>query len=373
MPTWRAKASAPARISLASDFLALITGDSGWDWLTPWVWVLGVRFYDTAEFCSHGPGPRLDPLSITDFLTPTIGPDRLWDKLANVARDRIFGAFCEMAPEPTEAGWTTPTCLTDTSTRDFHWLDMIAVPVGATKYRWQMSNVSGPNPEYALYETNTSTSSYRYSYTGNAVDGSLHELNVAPAPYNESLWIEWRSSGTAATICWSFYMPAGFGPAVPWEPTAQPPVIGALEPTHNTYTSIADLGVELDHQEDKLDQLRQTLAFLVQIQAAPSLAPDEVLPGPDLPVDPPVDIPPGAIAAVVTVSSIPASSNVELLDPQRYSRLGQITLGTADGWLPSIKIEHNPQMVVPLPPWAKLIRVGVYSPATATVRFLTKL
>jgi hypothetical protein len=373
MPTWVPKATAPARISLASDFLALITGDATWDWLTPWVWVLGVRFYDTAEFCARGPGPVLDPLTIADFLTPTVGPGRLWDKLANIARDRIFGAFCEQPAVIGTAGWCTYFDGTYSASGSDGWVDYPSpyalFPATTTQIRYRTSGTLVDGGSLSLRFWSEASTHVRVDACSN--DGAFHTVTI-PAGARRTT-IEWNGPRGDHPVTFDYDCDVGGSPAVEWTPTVQPPVIGALEPTHNTYTTIADLGAELDHQEDKLDQLRQTLAFLVQIQAAPSLAPDEVLPGPDLPVDPPVDIPVGAIAAVVTVSTIPASSNVELLDPQRYSRLGMITLGTADGWLPSIHIEHNPQMIVPLPPWAKLIRVSVYSPATATVRFLTKL
>ncbi len=285
----------------------------------------------------------------------------------------MFGAFCQLPQALDVVGWSDYVCRGGTTTVDFQNFGILAIPAGATKVRVNVTVQTGHVGDGATIVTCAvpfAGGTVLHGWDG--VVGHVYEYDLSLGSGSHGIYMEWRSAGMTATECYSFYGP---GLAAPLEhiPTSQPPVIGALPPNVRTYSSIADLGVELDHQEDKLDQIRQTLAFLVQIQATPDLGTDAVDPGSDLPTTDPVDVPPGAIAAVVTISSIPSSSNVELLEPQRYSRVGRITLGTSDGWLPSLAIEHNPQLVVPLPPWVKLIRVSVYPPATAAVRFLTKL
>jgi len=373
MPGWVPKAGMPAHFNLADEFVALATGDDQWSWLTPWAWVLGVPFYETSAFCAQGPGPPVLQIGLGDFVTPTIGQGALWDKIARIYRDRVFGAFCEM---PSPDGWTEFVCHTCVSgAPGVTNIDVIGrTPAGASHFKWYSTLWSSPTDgNLAVCANIDGSGGTRFNMFPGQDSGTIGPETrpeaVVPGDYILSNFQSRGAAGTIMTFCWAVDGATGLSHT----PTLQPPVIGALEPTSRVYGSIADLGVELDHQEDKLDQLRQSLAFLIQQQASPSLAPDAVEPGPDLPAAPPVDIPPGAIAAVVTVASIPASSNVELLNPQRYSRVGRITLGTSDGWLPSMAIEHNPQLIVPLPPWAKLVRVSVYPPATATVRFLTKL
>jgi hypothetical protein len=353
--------------------VALATGDDQWSWLTPWAWVLGVPFYDTAEFCAQGPS-TVPQIQLSDFFTPTIGQGALWDKIGRIYRDRVFGAFCEVATG-------TELCEYTEFDSDTSWSDANSVQVVHVTVRPGVSqiNITFTPSNASRYSTYVQTGfqaqifhSASTVYTGAFGPGAGNSSGLQAAGSLE-FWFSPQIVGETIAGRLFIVQVAACEPGATHDPTPQPPVIGALEPTHKTYASIADLGAELDHLEDKGDQLRQSLAFLIQQQASPSLAPDDVLPGPDVPTDPPVDIPPGAIAAVVTVSAIPTSSSVELLEPQRYSRLGMITLGTADGWLPSMHIEHNPQLVVPLPPWAKLIRVSVFPPATATVRFLTKL
>jgi hypothetical protein len=56
--------------------------------------------------------------------------------------------------------------------------------------------------------------------------------------------------------------------------------------------------------------------------------------------------------------------------PVKYFRAGRYTLGSANGWLPAVEIEHNPQLVAGLPSGVDRIQVVVNPPATATVTAL---
>jgi hypothetical protein len=371
---WQPKSSAPAHFNLADEFVALITGDDQWAWLTPWAFYLGVPFYETAAFCAQGPGPAVEPLTLLDFVTPTIGPGALADKLSRIARDRVFGAFCEL-PLPTGAFGDD-------------WIYVDVFPSGTYAVVDTLMSAGSTQVEVQLLDgffgaaANDQVNLTQIHPPGDTGDQVVFYHNIGQNAALPGIGSDWLLSTTVypairvqTILDATVHVRMRFNGAglAAHTPTVQPPVIGALPPTLRTYGSIADLGVELDHQEDKLDQIRQTLAFLVQMQASPSLAPDNVADGPEQPTGDPVPIPLGAIAAVVTVTAIPASSSVENLAPQRYSRLGMVTLGTSFGWLPSQHLEHNPQLVVPLPPWVTFVRVSVFAPATSSVRFLTKL
>ena len=247
-------------------------------------------------------------------------------------------------------------------------VDGVAIPASATVLRIRTTTapvggsptavVLNPGPlVVGLDVIGTGVGTYDLVLPGGA--GAIHNYSV-----------DIHGNGTWG-VCFSTNFPAG-APAVDHTPTEQPPVVGALPPETKVYLTIPDVGAELDQQEYKLDQLRQTVAYLVQSQALPSAGAGSVVSGAPIDGGGSVDVPAGAVGLVVTCSAIPSSSSVENTSPQRYSRLGAVTFGTAQGWAPSIQIEHNPMLIIPVPTWATLVSAWAFPPATVSLTFLTR-
>jgi hypothetical protein len=129
---------------------------------------------------------------------------------------------------------------------------------------------------------------------------------------------------------------------------------------------IPDLGAELDNIELKLDWVTQTLMFIAGRTATPPIgADDPVAVDPDAPVE--IGDSSGII---ITVSGIPPGVGEDFGTPVRYHKLGRVTLGTPDGWLPSFDLEQNPLVITPIPAGVTRVQVAVRPPATATVILL---
>jgi hypothetical protein len=132
-----------------------------------------------------------------------------------------------------------------------------------------------------------------------------------------------------------------------------------------TYTSIADLGAELDAQEAKLDAIVDGLRYLSLNTAAPTAsAGDETAVGAG-------DVTPvgNAHGAIIRCASIPPAVSEDFETPPRFRNLGHYTQHTADGPLQADEISHNPQVVMFLP-MVTGVSVSPMPPATATLQLL---
>jgi hypothetical protein len=373
MTSWVPKSDAPPVFNLADEFLALVTGDTTWGWLQPFIYEIAGPIFSTADFCAKGPpSPPMEPLSLADFLMPTIGPNRLADKLTRIAYDRIFGAFCQgpASGDPSEYG--ANTCSAIFSDHGSFGQDrehvLVVIPAGAVHC---IPSIQSLTAGLAVLEwrANADGTGAGSGCTNGTAIGDDSAKVIPTGMHSITCWLD--GGPGSGVVCARF--DGGAGSPIVHTPTPQPPVIGALAPTIGTYGSIPDLGAELDHLEDKLDQLRQSVAFIIQNIAAPSLAVDDTLPTDPVPVGPGIPKPDKAVAAVVSLSAIPANASELFADPPKYARLGTITLGTARGWLPSFPLEHNPQLIAPLPPYVTEVRVFAFPPAVATLSFLTAL
>jgi hypothetical protein len=372
--SWVPKSGTPSSFSLESEFVALVTGDAQWSWLLDWTALLGEISYDTSQFCAAGPS-NVVPLSAADFLTSWQNPLVLAAKIRAAAHDRVFAAYCEL-PGTLVDGWGPPSC---THVQGGAPLNTVGVPVGvvpagATQVRIASWFDGYPGQNYGgngCWFLEGPAYSGGTSFFSDTVWG-METRAAAHATYNttagRTLYL-FIGGGGEGDLCLQFNA-AG---VIEHTPLAQPPIVGPIPPAHGTYLTIPDLGLELDRQEYKLDQLRQTLEYLTLSLNPPDLSTAVVDTGAPIDGATVVDVPAGAIAAVITISAIPQQANILFTDPPKYARLGTVTVGTAAGWLPSIALEHNPQLLAPLPSWAKQVRVHTFTPITSSVSFLTKL
>ena len=367
---WTPKAGAPLHFQMRQAFSASILGDPDWAWLLPFATILSDKIETTAAFCGMGAPEHVPALSDLDFtgLIPTSGLGGainavyLAARLAAVAQERMFGQFCEqhvltgvtcshlanVAYGPLAAGNQT-------------FLGTTMLPAGANRLRlrWITGN------EASLRTQN-------FCYNAGGYLGEVGNMLVSPGtPTNEVVLIagtdrvalNYASSGTnTGTAEVLSCVDGSFEDHTP-TPQLEPPA--ALPPEARAYPDIAALGAELDRQEFKLDNILSIIEFIAANVAVPPVtteAPTDAADG--------VKITPKAIGYVVAVSNIPAGANELFGEPRKFFKVARAAIGSVDGWLPSIEIDHTPFLIAPLPAGTDRIQVKVNPPATATIRAL---
>jgi len=373
MPTYAPKSTAPATFNLADAFTALITGDTIWGWLLGWVPLIGNVQYRTADFCAAGPD-TVNPLDVTDFI-PTRSRTGLGSlmsdlqmafKIKAVAHDRVFGAYCEIPAGP------APLVCSMIGTFNYgpasgggnaNATAQVPIPTGTTSIRFTLNASNTGRAGFSIFAF------LNGNYLGQGSDwsGNVGDSGVPSFPFPTANAIQ-VNFGTQTSNSGTFTMEAcnggGTQAAQPFTPAPQPQPAGVITPVGKTYATIADLGSELDRQELKLDTIHNIVAFLTGYAALPGQAIE-----PPVPATGQIDLT-DAIGFSVAVSNIPASADEMFGTPPRYHRVGRVTIGTPNGWLPAQDITQTPMLFQPLPPGCDRCVVSVFPPATATVQIL---
>jgi hypothetical protein len=332
--------------------------------------------FSTADFCAFGPTPPPDLSVALGPSPPDRNPLSMVGKIATVgvslglaARDRVFGAYCELTPEPSDVGWSDWVCSTFTSPAPFRVDGLTQVPAGASKFRARVTNLGGggmPPGQLNGYDwPATIVSNYG---TWSAASGVVLEDFVKAAPYNAGIGIEWANTGTHVTECYSFYG-AGLGAATPYVPDPQPLPAGVLSPLRTVPPTLDGIAYEAQLLELKLDTM---LAIIQSIAGATLDLGGPVDDAVDFPADTPLDVG-TAVGAVITATGIPASRALDFGDPQNLVRLGHVNCGTATAWYPSIWLTHTPMVLRPFPPGTTRVTVTDLPPGcTCTIALISR-
>jgi hypothetical protein len=375
---WTPKAGAPAYFRLPDAFQGMVMAPgSPVAWLLSWTPFLDPIIYATADFCATGPPPSVLPLDTSDFIgigNPSI-VDRalvtahLGSRLNEIARDQLFGLYCE-TPAVVGGQWTPYTCIDipAVASPTVQGPDnLVAVPSGAQYSQWQWTACTlhswpgAPAQQLHVFHLNAGMGIVTHdqqleNFVGDDVTHQ-HGPPMGGAAFVDA-FSKW---GAAGRFCVRFWTTG----AVPYTPVAEPAPPGALPPAARVYANIPDLGAELDRQELKLDFIEGQVRFLTSLQA---LGPTHA--------DTPADAAAGplinrkAVAFRIDVAGIPPAAGETFGTPQKFHRLGYVTIGSVNGWLESIDLEHNPLLISPLPAGVDRCQVVVYPPATATITAL---
>lgn len=362
---WTRKPGAPVSFSLAEAFAALITGDAIWDWLLDWIPALGYDLIDTDAFCADGP-TGAEPLTFGDFQVSNRNPyatganvGLLAVKIAGLAKDRVFGAYCENIPAAT-SGWCTLVDVSWPITGDQTWaLSGIHPP----PYAW---TTVVPGEQLKISLSGPAITNLYWSHTSGTdiiVAGpNSNVVQTYTVPSGKTLLgAAFRHSGTNYTGRY-WVQRVCMVPEV-HTPTPQPAPVGYIPPTSRTYDDIADLGDELDNLEQKLDRVQQLLYYLI----SRNLIPADALGEPEVVDDDEVVDVKGAVGVLVTLSGIPASVSLGFGTPVRLFKVGRVSLGNNDGWFADYEIEHTPFVIAPLPPGTTQMTVNVIPPIVASI------
>jgi hypothetical protein len=384
---WQPKPDAPAGFNLGQAFATMITGDPDWGWLLGWVPVIDNQTINTGAFCAAGPPaePELDP---SLFLTgPGDGRVKFALLLAMriaylkaLAEYRTFAGYCELLGDQgpgyhvhlDQSGPFSPPQAGPV----FWGREYRLIPAGATYVRAVYSEVtetSGNGWSGRLIVTTDQGSANRWDLPG---ADTTHEP-TQPGPYGygptqlpaggvyyRAFLVGENNVQPAGRVTVEFNVPVStpeeFVPIAPEAPA------GVVPPTSRTYTTIADLGAELDALEYKSEVLIALVRFLAGQIALPGEIDEDLL---EVAPNDPIELD-DANGIVVYLASLIPAVGVEFAEPQLLTRAGRIELGTADGWLPSIPIDHTPMVVTPLPVGAERVQVIVPPGMSAAVRKL---
>lgn len=370
---WTPKASSPSSFTILDEFISFIRGEPTWSWLEPWLPYISNYSVDTGDFCAQGPSVAVPALVASDFLPPlSISPgewlhwqQQLSVKLTRVARDRLFGTFCESVTAAGGGVFGAETCKTYATAGRTAALFAAAVPAGATNIKVRCSNWTGGtggDRDTRWWQVSTDHELFQ------RMDANFNGLNVpgtavvAKLPGCTEVWqFPYGTDDYSATLCYSF----DDGGTVDHTPTDQPQPVGLADPVINVYATIADLGQELDRLERKLDWLISDRQFFNTFapdipgepadEPIPVTAPDQVIALVD------------AIGVMVELSGVPVDSDVGFGTPQQFAHLGRLNFGTATAWYPSVDLTHTPLVIQPLPPQTTRMSATVTPPVSATV------
>lgn len=152
-------------------------------------------------------------------------------------------------------------------------------------------------------------------------------------------------------------------PTIPDAPPGVP-----SKPGCPVVTDLQDLADFLCQLQDKLDALNAKVDDLLDTNIPPEYTPDDETRGP-VPTDAPLAKPSTAIGIALELDT-PTWAARYGSNPGAYPGMGFVVLGTADGWLPSIPLKHNPQIVMPLPFQVTSIGLDLAPGVSASYRWL---
>lgn len=372
---WVPKAGAPATFNLVDAFIALVTGDATWGWLLDWLPYVSNDHFSTIDFCSQGPSPVLD-LSVALGPSP---PDRSPIEAAakivlagiavtSAARDRVFGAYCEIPSDPGGVTWSGVQCTSgDTHTFPGNWMAGGVSPWGdydRIAVRTFSSDVGQPMGVWFGNVDNTVHSFLgAFGPTGSAVP--YVSGPGVPAGQNY-IWLTPVGSGALGpfTICIDF---GKLGGSLPHTVLPQPQPAGVISPIRPVAPTLDGIASEVAQIELKLDNVIPMVASILAGSIDLGALPDAPA---DLPVNTPVAVG-DAVGCVLTASGVPASRSLDFGDPQHIVKLGIVNLGTADAWYPSIWLTHTPMVIRPFPPGVKRVTITDLPPGvTVQVAFI---
>jgi hypothetical protein len=367
---WTPKAGLTDTLQLNVAFAAALTLVPGLEWLAAYAFLVEGAVIELPGFCAAG--PHVAPaLTLDDFLNIGSDPIGLKEKIGQVARDMVFGSVCEQVTTGVtgvcQTGQQVLPANPATSYPDKNAESAGDVITNSSVRKWlkcTMVSVDQFFGDVGVKAPDGTT----YNIVGGSFDpGVLFSEKSGPVSFPLVDGLQFWVFGYAPHQCtfnWEVVCD-DMTTTDPHIPTEQPSDLVPLPPAPTT-ADLAAIAAAIDALEFKTAFVSNAVSWLAsQVAVAPATRDDAVTAEPGVPL-----VAKGAVGFLVVVSGIPASADEAFSDPPQYHRLGRITIGSADGWLPSFDLEHSPQLVMPLPLGSDRIVVHAAAPAVATVQAL---
>lgn len=193
-------------------------------------------------------------------------------------------------------------------------------------------------------------------------DGPTAICGGPPAGHPWLIYIASWNAEPGAIECFDFALR---GHAPPEEPVPPPKTVRPGCPPTPDLEAVGDFLCQL---KDQLDRIEAKIDWLAANTSPPPTEPaDDPVPidDPTIPVPKPTD----AIGAVVIVNA-PMSIARYGVNPGVQFMAGHVSIGTQDGWLPSVQLKHARQLVWPLPPHSTALGLDLAPGVSASISWL---
>jgi hypothetical protein len=322
----------------------------------------GTKLITTQQLCSVDPGTPT-PLEVTDFLSL----DNVWakpeavKKMEQAAMAYAFAAYCQCA-----AGTEVEDEVLDaqrSAGTTFVAVD-IAIPASVHSVYFWAQNLGPVSAHWEVLFGNADWSQFAYEKSG--VFG--YPLSYGDTRVLEGWETQVRLNLKAASGTVSFHETVIFhslteDPYVPTLPAPPEEPEGMPDPPAVTECEPCDLRSMMEHMSDQIWDVRQRVNEV--------LSRDPTYPPTATPTETPVTSGPMAVSgirAAVVEYSVPAWMGSIVGDPPIDLLVGYVSVRSEEGWHPPIRLEHNPQVIDPLPSNCTEIAVSLTPGVTATLK-----
>jgi len=361
-------------------------------WLTLDLLEIPRRPQKTADFCSVPPPTEFpDTADYAQLAFPLIAKlDASYWRFGNQIRAGKWSELCEYAPPPgAQPGFYDGPAHPQVCGQDQVWPEItyvFSVPprtarVALRAIEYSVGGIVQPWPDQRfLIGPRASPPAVGSEVTGFYVSWrnppnpqivAAHE----PESFTQTTYIalakdsQWGAWGPAECIRFSVqFQPYQLEPQQYEAPPLTEPANFPAAPGCPTVDSLQDLADYICSLQQRIEALSSKLDWLSGVAVPPTYVPDEL----QQPVsDPtvPVEKPRTAVGVAITFSA-PTFVSRYGSSPGAFYDVGFVTLGTDDGWLPSLRLKHNPQVILPIASQITRIALDLQPGVTASYRWL---
>lgn len=310
----------------------------------------------------------------------------VYRRFGNQVRQETWADLCLCRPDSETPGWTFlwRSSIVNTGTRAYLAAVGPAISENATKIRAVLEQHSGlPTKAVGFYMGTPATAG---DYTSTAwwgtggggsldflADGSprfpdgqdITSLRAAVGTLVVGAGFDYAPAGATATIRFEWYGPTSPTPVEPPEaPTA--PTGYPASPTPPVCDDLGDVCAALSDLGRQMGVLDQKVSYIASVlPPVDAITDDAVVSIGDEQLVKPTD----AIGAVITLA-IPPYMGRFGGDPLAYWSAGWASLVTAEGYLPSMRLKHSPQVLWPIPPRVKRVAFDLAPGVSATLQWM---
>lgn len=364
MPYQR-KPDAPYVVELGVALAETVVGTDA-SWLGAYIPTIGNNILDVTSMCRAGPPADAEWQPADALLLASIfGAPLAYRKLVRVATKEIFPAYCELVTVG-ELHLCDTLALTWSADADgdSHRVNGGAVPAGSVSVTatsvgpWDFWGVVGIQDASGAYSQQFGNIHWDTGHTYGPWDVTAL-LAAHPAL---QFYIQGYSANTVG-ITFLVYCTSTISAITPEHPELPTDII--LPPLTTGSTDISGLAADLAALRNQLSVVQNYVTNLSSQLLLPGSPDSSTTTTPS--TTQVVDGLANANGVLITLSEVPATIGVDVVDPRRLITLGRYTLGTPEGWFQSNPLEHDLTIVEPLPLGTTRIGVTVYPPVVATV------